>query len=150
MSGRGRTAHLKLIGSLRSLNARCLFGLSVQVSVIAGLARFNSFKLDVWQDPNVRLLAFALLVCRCRVRWGDRLDVEHAVKAGGRHVVLPLVVRYTTTEAKKVEGPSIGVRRSVCALVGEEQSTRDKQKGKGYMKAWGNTRGVDTAKGGSQ
>jgi hypothetical protein len=85
-----------------------LLGLSVHVGVIAVLARFDGFELDVWQDPDVRLLAFALLVCRCRVRWGDGLDFEHAVKAGGPHVVLPLVVGYTTAEAKKVEGLQLG------------------------------------------
>jgi hypothetical protein len=90
------------------------------------------------------------LVCRCRVRWGDGLDFEHAVKAGGPHIVLHLVVRYTTAEAKKVEGPSIGARRFACAVVCGKKSTRDKQKRKNYMlKVWGIIYGVDSAKGGS-
>jgi hypothetical protein len=60
----------------------------IEVRGIAIFACPDGLEFDVWQDADMRLFTVAFLVGGSR----NRLDVEHAVEIGGRHLALIVVI----------------------------------------------------------
>jgi len=85
MSGRGRTACLQIVWCFGSLCSG--FGL-IKVRGTAILACPDRLEFDIWQDPNVSRFTISFLIGGSR----NRLDVEHAVEIGGRHLALLVVM----------------------------------------------------------
>lgn len=85
MSRRGRTACLQIVWGFGSLCSG--FGL-IKVRGIAIFAWPDRLEFDIWQDSNVSRFTISFLIGGSR----NRLDVEHAVEVGGRHLALLVVI----------------------------------------------------------